>query len=255
MKYAISSDNTKIAYESHGDQETVLLFVHGWLGSRRWWDKQRDFFQASYQIVQMDMAGHGDSDKNRLNYTAKLYASDIVTVAKEFPTKNIILIGHSMSGIYVTMASLEIPNIKGVILVDTMKNLDFKFEDDQIKQVMEIYNHNFEFGVKNIFPQFLFSLGTPAAVKASLEKEFLDQKEFAGPAIEDFYKTDVRPFASLVSVPVRAVNSEVPPTEKTINLKYFKNFDFLSIANVGHYPMLEAPQEFNEKLALMLNSF
>lgn len=253
MKYAISSDNLKIAYESHGDKEPILLFVHGWLGSKRWWDVQRDFFQKDYQIVQMDLGGHGDSEQ-RSEYTAKLYASDIIAVAKEFPNNDIILIGHSMAGVYSTMAALEIPNIKALVLIDTIKNLDFKFEDEQINQIMDIYSNNFEFGVKNILPQYLFSAGTPPAVRLKLEKEFLNQEKIAGAAIEYFYKTDVRPYASSVKVPVRALNSEIPPTEKNLNLKYFKDFDFFSIANVGHYPMLEAPQEFNEKLSLILKS-
>lgn len=249
MESAISQDHSTIIYEKTQDtKETLLLFVHGWLGSKRWWDNQRDFFKNDYQIVQMDLAGHGDSEKVRTVYSAKLYSDDIIAVAKQFPTKEIILIGHSMSGIYVTMASLEIPNIKGIILVDTLKNLDFKFSDEQIGQMMELYRHNFEFGVTNIFAQYLFAAKTPDHVKTTLTNEFLAQSTFAADAIEAFYQTDVRPFASLVKVPVRAVNAGFPPTDKDINLKYFKDFDFVSIPDVGHYPMLETVAEFNNKL-------
>lgn len=254
MEYIKSQDHSNIAYEFHGNKETVLLFVHGWLGSKRWWENQKDFFQNDYQIVQMDLGGHGDSDKDRKKFSAELYSEDIIAVAKQFSNKKIILIGHSMSGIYVTMASLNLPNVKGIILVDTLKNLDFRFPDELVSQVMDMYRYNFEFGVNNILPQYLFNPKTPENVKMSLTKEFLNQKSFAADGIEAFYQADVRPFASALNIPVRAVNSDIPPTDKEVNLKYFKNFDYVSMSDVGHYPMLEDVKVFNEKLSWAINT-
>lgn len=247
-KYTTSLDQTQIAYEISGTGEKVLLFVHGWLGNKRWWDAQRDYFSHQYTVVQMDLGGHGESGKTRTDWSAENFAADIVSVAKTLGSKEIILVGHSMSGVYSTYASLNLPNVKKLILVDTMKDLDHRFSPKEVDQMMSMYRNNFPANVKNIFPQYLFTEQTPQEVKTRLQDEFISQTSFAADAIEDLYKTDVREVASQVSIPVCAINSDVIPTSRENNQKYLKDFDFSLIQGVGHYPMLEKSQEFNSHL-------
>ena len=253
IQYVQSSDHSRIAYESVGDKEVVLLFVHGWLGNKRWWDHQRDYFQSKYQIVQMDLAGHGNSDRTRTEWSAENYAHDIIAVAEKFSNKKLILVGHSMSGAYGTIAAAKIPNIELFVLVDTLKNLEFKFSSEQIDQMMNMYRNNFEFAVPNILPQYLFVAETPKDVKEKLQKEFLSHDpQFAGDAIEGLYKMDVGAYAPLIKVPTRAINSTVGETTIEINRKYYRDYDCTLMDGVGHYPMLEKPQEFNQKLEAVL---
>src|SRR6476661_7027726 len=96
---AISFDGLPVSFEVSGQGETALLFVHGWLGNRRWWDHQRDAFGPKYQVVQMDLGGHGESiSKLRKTSSVRAYAEDIKAVAEKLGLKKIVLVGHSMSG-------------------------------------------------------------------------------------------------------------------------------------------------------------
>jgi hypothetical protein len=58
-------------------------------------------------------------------------------------------------------------------------------------------------------------------------------------------------------VPVRCINSAggfafyTPTTAIDVNKKY-ANYDTFTIGIVAHYPMLERPTEFNEKLRAVL---
>lgn len=252
-----SNDLTQITYELSGQGDTALLFAHGWLGNKSWWTSQRDNFSNKFQIAQLDLAGHGESGKTRTDWSCTTYADDVVAVAKELPVKNIILIGHSMSGVFTTAAASRIPNLKALILVDTMKDLDQQFTMEQVAPLHNMYLKDFKATVENVIPQYLFVETTPPQVKAQLQKEFLtNSAQFAVDCIEPLYKTDVREYAPLVSVPVRAINSDVGPTNKEVNSKYFKDFDYSIIKGVGHYPMLENPKEFNltlEKILQELN--
>jgi sigma-B regulation protein RsbQ len=249
-KNVYSSDKTQIVYELTGNGDTALLFVHGWLGNKRWWDSQRDYLSDRYLIAQMDLAGHGESQRIRTDWSSSTYADDIVAVANDLPAKNIILVGHSMSGAYCTEASLKTPKLKGIILVDTLTNLDQLFTLEQASELLNFYRVDFNAAVYNILPQYLFASTSPLAVKAELQKEFVSHDpNFAADALEPFYKIDVRKFASQVSVPVRAINSDMAETSKENNSKYFRDFDFKIIKGVGHYPMLENPTEFNIALS------
>lgn len=245
-KTVLSNDQTRIAYELSGKGETALLFIHGWLGNKSWWNSQRDFFQDRFLIAQMDLAGHGDSGKMRTTWTSKNYAQDIIAVAEDLSAKNIILVGHSMSGVFASEASLKIPNLKALVLVDTLKDLDQLITLEQANPLFDLYRKDFKATVENVLPQYLFAEGTPPDVKAQLQKEFLmNSPEFAITCIEPLYKTDVRDFAQKIKIPVRAINSDVGVTNKVNNRKYFLDYNYSLIEGVGHYPMLENPEQFN----------
>lgn len=245
-KYTISSDGQKIHYKESGSGSTTLIFIHGWLGNTEWWAGQQKYFSSQYHIVQMDLAGHGKSDASRQEWTSERYADDIKAVADAVNTQEIILVGHSMSGAYVLEASLKIPKVKAIILIDTLKNLDESFTKEQTEEVLSQYRKDFKYTVENFLPQFLFAEGTPSAVKERVQHEFLQHDpELAINALHPLYKTDFKAFAKQVQVPVIAINSDASPTDIEANRKYLKDYDYVTIEGVGHYPMLEKPDEFN----------
>ncbi|MDR4893486.1 MULTISPECIES: alpha/beta fold hydrolase [unclassified Chryseobacterium] len=245
-KFAISSDGQKIHYKESGKGNTTLIFIHGWLGNTEWWEDQQKYFSSQYHIVQMDLAGHGKSDSSRQEWTITRYADDIKAVADAVHSNEIILVGHSMSGAYVLEASLKIPQVKALILIDTLKNLDESYTEEQTEEVLSQYRTDFKYTVENILPQYLFAKQTPSDVKERLQHEFLQNApELAINVLRPLYKADVNTIAKQVQVPVIAINSDASPTDAETNRKYLKNYDYVTIEGVGHYPMLENPTEFN----------
>ncbi len=245
-KYAVSSDGQRIHYKESGSGNTTLIFIHGWLGNTAWWDIQQKYLNSKYHIVQMDLAGHGKSGSSRKEWTSAGYADDIKAVADAVNSNEIILVGHSMSGAYVLESSLKIPRVKALILIDTMKNMEESFTPEQAEEVLSQYKNDFKYTVENILPQFLFADGTPPAVKERVQSEFLQHEpELAINALRPLYKTDFRPFAKQIQIPVTAINSDASPTHLENNRKYLKTYDYVTMEGVGHYPMLERPDEFN----------
>ncbi|VFA42287.1 alpha/beta fold hydrolase [Chryseobacterium indologenes] len=245
-KYTKSSDHQKIYYKESGSGKTALIFVHGWLGNSTWWDHQQEYFDHKYHVIQMDLAGHGKSDSSRQNWTSGSYADDIKAVADDIGSSEIILIGHSMSGAYVLEAALKIPNVKAVVLIDTLKNLDESYTEEQIEQTLTYYRKDFKDAVENFLPQHLFAEQTPPAIREKIQHEFLrNEPELAVDLLSPLYKTDSKDIAKHLKVPVVAINSDASPTHRDANRKYFKEYDYVTIEGVGHYPMLEKPEEFN----------
>lgn len=66
VKYgiAISHDGEQIAYDKSGSGETALIFIHGWSLDSRLWQNQVSEFSKQYQVITMDLAGHGNSSFN-----------------------------------------------------------------------------------------------------------------------------------------------------------------------------------------------
>jgi sigma-B regulation protein RsbQ len=246
-KYATSSDGQKIHYKESGSGNISLILVHGWLGNSEWWTDQRKYFEGRYHVISMDLSGHGKSDPISENWASEHYAGDIKAVADDIQSSEIILVGHSMSGAYVLEAALKIPKVKAIVLVDTLKNLDEVYTEEQVEEVLYTqYRSDFKNAVENLLPQFLFAEKTPPEVKERIQYEFLQNTpETAINLLSPLYKTDFRKIAEQIPIPVVAINSDASPTYPENNRKYLKNYDYVTITEVGHYPMLEKPAEFN----------
>jgi pimeloyl-ACP methyl ester carboxylesterase len=74
--------------------------------------------------------------------------------------------------------------------------------------------------------------------------------------MRDFPRMDPRALLKEAGVPVRCINAAPAfefsiPTATDINRKY-GDFKAVIMEGVGHYPMLEKPDEFNQKLREVL---
>ncbi len=247
-----SADGVEIYYEVSGDAETALVFVSGWMGNVRWWDAQRDAFAADYRVVTLDLAGHGRSGR-RADHSAQAYADDIVAVVREVAAPRVILVGHSMSGAYVTLAAPQVAGLVEIILVDTLKNLDAMPKLEMLEGMFAAYRADFPAAVRTMLPTFLYAAGTPQAVRDRLEREFLQATgDEAVRLLEPLYRFDPRPVAKTLKVPVRGLDTDLHPHAAEINRMYFADYDHTTIKGFGHYPMLETPDEFTAKLRSLL---
>lgn len=254
--YVNSSDGTRIHYTLKGQGSRALLFVHGWLGNGAWWDDQARYFEERFSVVQMDLGGHGKSGKERSVWSSSQYAQDIRAVLSQISQDQIIIVGHSMAGPYSLEASLLEERTQAVIVVDTLKNVEQHMSIEVAKEVMfKGLRNDFSNAVMRVLPEFLFTAKTPSEVRSRLQREFLENSpEHAIKAISPLYEMDVKEAAKRTRVPVRAINSEYTPSSVETNRNYFRDYDMVTISEVGHYPMLEKPQEFNDLLDGLLRS-
>ena len=94
----------------HPDRPT-LLFVHGLSGSSSVWLPYERYFEDSYDIVSLDLRGHGKSRKFFLYsaYSPELIADDIVALLNHLAIPRCIVIGHSFGALLALVAIKEMP--------------------------------------------------------------------------------------------------------------------------------------------------
>ncbi len=252
--FSTSSDGESIFFQDSGKNQTTLLFVHGWRGNGTWWDAQRDAFFDRYRIIQMDLAGHGRSSKNRKKWSVQSYAEDICSVISQSKAKEVILIGHSMSGSNVVAATHLCPEkIKKIVLVDTLHNVDQMLTMTEVAPLFEGLRKDYRGTIIHEFPNFAFSKTSPPAVMQRVIREISESEpQLSISNLEPFYSTDIRKACQKLEVPVRAIQTDLYPTEIASNRKHFKDYDCTIIPGFGHYPMLEAPDQFNSALSRFL---
>lgn len=248
-----SADGVPIAYEVAGAGDVGLVFVHGWCGNKRWWDAQRATFAPTYTVVQLDLAGHGDSGGARSAWSIAAYAADVLAVAGQVRCPRLVLVGHSMSGATVLEAAPALDRVAAVILVDTLKDLDQVTPPDQVEFMLGRYRDDYRATVEQVLPAYLFAPGTPAEVRARLTAEFLQlDGPRAAQLLEPLYRYDARAAAAKVAVPVRAINGDLHPTNVVANQRCLRDFACTILPGLGHYPMLERPAAFDRALAATL---
>jgi pimeloyl-ACP methyl ester carboxylesterase len=245
-----SSDGVDVHYEVDGGGPIALVFVHGWLGNLAWWSAQRAHLAGRYTVVAIDLPGHGRSSRARTRWSAEQYADDIAAVAERVAADGIVLVGHSMSGAYVLEAAPRIARTRAVVVVDTLRDLDALMGIEQAEQqLFAQYRADFADALERVLAPRLFAPATPADVRARVLGAFAaNDPELAIRIIEPLYRMDVRAAARRLAVPVRAINGDFTPTHVEHNRRYLRDYDVATIAETGHYPMLERPAEFNRVL-------
>ncbi len=243
-------DGQSIHFNSSGQGEVTLFFVHGWLGNSKWWDAQQEAFHKSYQIVQMDLVGHGSSSKTRQTWSIESFAEDVEVVIRHLKLKNVVLIGHSMAGSIVIQAANKLEGIVSkVVLVDTIHHVAKMPTMSEVAPLFAGLSNDYRGPVTKMVPTYMFATSSPSDVKARIIDEFSQADPVVAIAsLRPFYSTNIKEDCRRLKVPVRAIQSDLYPTDIEMNRAYFRDYEVKTISGVGHYPMLEAPAEFNAAL-------
>ncbi len=255
-----AADGLNLVCEVGGRGDTALVFLHGWCGDRAYWKHQVGAFAAEYRTVTLDQAGHGESGKDRKVWSIESLASDVEAVVKALGLKCVILVGHSMGGPVALLAAKRMPGtVVAVVGADTLQNAEYEMPEEARKQFTDAFEKDFK-GTMRAGLAGMVHEKSDAEVKQWLvtRAEAQDPK-MAVALMRSFTGLDQKKLLREAKVPVRCINSAggyqfFTPTAVEINKKY-ADYNAVTIAEVGHYPMLEKPAEFNQKLRDVLKEF
>jgi pimeloyl-ACP methyl ester carboxylesterase len=138
----------------------VLVFIHGWLLSRNYWQPLIDRLAPTYQCLTYDLRGFGDSQPQRdkahkrlrlfdsqlpdtnaavgssSKYTLAAYAQDLSMLLQQLGIDRAWLIGHSLGGsIALWGASVASDRVKGVICLNAGGGIYIKEEFERFRAV------------------------------------------------------------------------------------------------------------------------
>lgn len=249
-------NNIIVAFNQYGKGDTTLLFVHGWCINKEYWNDQSKYFSDKYKVVALDLPGFGSSGKNRSEWTFEKYTDDINEFIKAEKLKNVILIGHSMSGDILLLMDTKYPeSVIGIVGIDNLKKPGVRLSEEESKQIEGFFammDSSFSGTVEvytkgNLFP--------PSADTSIVNR-----------VINDFKMNDsviaIKVLRSLIGVAQKEgdmmqqlkhtlylVNSDSDTTYIDSLKKYCKaSAEVVYVHGTGHYPMIEKPAEFNSAL-------
>jgi pimeloyl-ACP methyl ester carboxylesterase len=252
----IENDGVKISYAACGQGDTTLLFVHGWCINKGYWQPQAQYFCPRYTVVSIDLPGFGQSGKNRSNWIFEAYAKDIKAVIDQLQLKNVVLIGHSMSGDLALQAANLYPDLFiALIGIDNLRKPGKPLEPADLagaNRFFDTMHMQFKSTVNKYMRPSLFQPSTDSTiVNRVMNDVFSGDSSIATSVLYNLMITAQQEQAMMqqLSQTLYLINSDVERTEiDSLNKYCRKGCEVVEVHGTGHYPMLEKPKEFNAAL-------
>jgi len=249
-----SADGVPIRYHAEGRGEPALVFIHGWSGDRSHWAEQVTRFSADREVIALDLAGHGDSGRDRYSWTIESLGEDVRAVVLALDLKRVILVGHSLGGpVALAAASRMQGRVAAVVGVDAFHDVERRLDSGRAAALVERWEKDFAGTAKEFLDAVL-----PKDCDPALRERLQAQLAAAPPdsalaLLRAQFDYDLAAAFEHAGAPIRAINT-TQPTNLAAGRRHATDFAVadLSAMLLGHYPMLTAPDLFDQKLAEML---
>jgi pimeloyl-ACP methyl ester carboxylesterase len=256
-----ASDGIALAYEVHGGSGAgpfAVVLVHGWAGNRTYWDRAIHLLADRYQVVALDLGGHGESGRGRADWNLPAFGDDVVAVVDDVGADRIALVGHSMGGDAIVYAAAHLDDrVAGIVWVDAFRSLGTEpvSSPEDVTSFVAPFRDDFTTAVTQ-FARSLFPAGAePALVDRVAADMAAFPQEVGLGSIAHALNREPPLLAAMseIEAPMVAINPDIGPTDAGSLRRH--GVEPVVLDGVGHYLMLEAPDRFNDALLATLQSF
>lgn len=139
----ILNQTNMLFYKNIGEGKP-LVFLHGFLENHKIWNRIKNDLKDRFQIITIDLPGHGNSTNHRDVNTMEEMAEDVMVVLDELKVDKATFIGHSMGG-YVTCALTELflDRVEKIVLINSSTLPDDEAKKNQRLKACETARRNF----------------------------------------------------------------------------------------------------------------
>ncbi|MFH0344709.1 MAG: alpha/beta fold hydrolase [Chromatiales bacterium] len=248
-------DGSLIVYDDLGSGAPTLVFIHCWSCNRHYWKNPLSEFSKDHRLVLIDLPGHGDSKAGTSPpITVNAMAEDVAAVMDHLHVKNAILVGSSMGGpIALEVARLRPQRVRGIVGVDNLHNVEMQYPKAMFENAASQMEVDYAKAVREFIPSMFAPKADPKVVTWTADQAATScEPKVCIPLFRSFPTLELKKVMRTANVPIRNINAlpystDSPKTNVEVNRRY-ADFDAVEIDDVGHFIMLEKPQEFSASL-------
>ncbi|MBI4632260.1 MAG: alpha/beta hydrolase [Chloroflexi bacterium] len=240
---AIVVNDEVVHYEVLG-RGPGILFIHGWLGSWRYWVPTMQSLSTRYRTYAIDLWGYGDSGKRPINYTIEAQMKLIERFLDQLGVTKMAIVGHGLGGAVSLRFAAQHPEmVARLMTIATPLNgaaINPRMRNDAVTSLLD----------------WLLGKG-PDAESISAEAKKIDPNVIAI-SVEDMATMDFTVGLGVLTAPTLLVHGEkdiaiTPPADDWTNGGQ-ANVHRISFEGGKHFPMLDDPAKFNRLLADFLEA-
>jgi pimeloyl-ACP methyl ester carboxylesterase len=258
---SITTDQGIVHYEVYGRGRPVIL-LHGWLGSWGLWQETMSVLGQHYRTYALDFWGFGESGKKRDTYAVQDFVSLVGQFMEQLGIFRAPLVGHSMGGTVSLSVAIRYPErvskvvvvgspIVGSSLAPLLKLAGYRLNAFLLFNLMG----PFRFFMKNYYSKVICSDPRfPEMMDRDLSRTTLESFLLS---IASLRRTDLRPMLGQIKVPALGIYGDKDKVVHPLQWQPMKagipQAQIVRFENAGHFPMLEEPQVFIDKLRTFLD--
>ena len=133
----------------------TLVFIHGLSDNLLYWEFLANNLKDNYQILRVDLRGHGESELGNEEITIDTYVSDLNNLLEELDISEVNLIGFSLGGAVALDFSIKYSQkVDSIVLMSSFYKVDDELKST-INQFKNSLNVSFDEFYDNILPMIL----------------------------------------------------------------------------------------------------
>jgi len=232
---AIILDGSMVHYEALG-RGRPIIFLHGWVGSWRYWINSMQIASTSFRAYALDLFGFGDSTKDSKLYSMDQQANLLKRFLDEMGIGKVALVGHNLGALvgfsYLKQWPQTVDRIMAINCPIDYSSINARMRTAAVPELVD--------WLSTRTPEANAALSDASkvdlqAVSASMAGLQANNNMFAG--IRD------------LGVPCLFVYGSndpavtMPPQEKTDSFP--NHMHQVNLESAGHFPMIDNPTQFN----------
>lgn len=245
-----------IHYANEGDGPALLL-IHGLGGNANNWLYQRNYFKKQFQVITVDLPGHGKSGGKTEIPFQEYHQVVYKLVTEELNLSSFMACGISMGGkVAMNLGYYYKDQVKGLILADTFARID---EETGAKRKALFSLLEEEDGVDRWITGVIQEMGIrpDSTVGRSFHQGMkANDTSFINRLFVESQKQDQVELLPGISAPALIIEGErdrfIPQDAAQTMLDGLEDAQLYIVPDSGHLPHVEQPQIFNEKVGEFL---
>ena len=269
MSIFVTPDGVKLHYRTEGNGKP-LLFLHGWSMCSRVWRYQVEWFARKYQVITLDLRGHGDSESINGECNLTALSQDIAHFVVGVGLDKLTLLGWSLSVslILKLIRSHSVP-VDSLVLIDGTPC--FVSRDDFPHGLPKVVVQRM---IKRLDSNFTRALGDFHGLLLSAEEEKVEKRDAiwdlltneqylpklatARTLLRSLAFEDLRDEVSTITLPTLLMHGDqdkiCPAGASQYMKEHLGSAEIALFPEAGHAPFLTQAEDFNKILNTFLQS-
>ena len=252
----VTLDGARISYQNYGKGDEALVLIHGWSSNVDFWRDNAAEIAKRNRVINIDLPGHGKSDKPQVTYSMDFFARAVEAVMNNAGVKRAVLAGHSMGTPIARQFYRKYPEkTLGIVIVDGALR---PFGDKKLMEgfLAGLRAPNFRDVGTQMF-KGMSGPGLSAEVQQRIQASFMNTPQHVVVSAMEGMADDSIWGLDTIKVPVLAVMAKSPfwPADTE---QFYKGIapklDFQMWEGVGHFLHMEKPKQFNDAVIAYLNA-
>lgn len=249
-------DQQVVHYEVFGRGHPVL-FLHGWLGSWRYWFPTMDLVSNHFRTYSFDFWGFGDSRGQNTHESIQNYSDQVIRFMDVLGIDKVTLIGHSMGGMVALKTAINHPK-----RISRVAAVGAPIDGDSLSWLLKLTDRPLFADAFAYLPwlrrsMFRFFLGETSdpAVHEVIADSLKSSATTLRRSVSSMWRTDLRPELPRLQVPTLIVHGGRDDIVRPNQADLFGNVpcaEVVVMPESRHFPFLDESEVFNDLLLRFL---